>query len=187
MSRYCLARYAGPLGELLLASEGAALVGAWFEGQRHYASGCNLQQAAWADVPPLSAARSWLDAYFAGQQPEQPLPLAPKGTPFRQAVWQQLQRIPYGATTTYGEIAAALRARGMRASAQAVGGAVGRNPLSLFIPCHRVLGAGGALTGYAAGVEKKQWLLRHESLPAVLPCFPAQKSVSSSSENALQI
>ena len=169
MSRYCLARYASPLGPMLLASEGAALVGAWFEGQRHYASGCNLQQAAWADAPSLSAARSWLDAYFAGQQPEQPLPLAPKGTPFRQAVWRQLLQIPYGATTTYGEIAAALRARGMRASAQAVGGAVGRNPLSLFIPCHRVLGAGGALTGYAAGVEKKQWLLRLENPTLILP------------------
>lgn len=169
MSRYCLARYASPLGPMLLASEEAALVGAWFEGQRHYASGCNLQQAAWADAPSLSAARSWLDAYFAGQQPEQPLPLAPKGTPFRQAVWRQLLQIPYGDTTTYGEIAAALRARGMRASAQAVGGAVGRNPLSLFIPCHRVLGAGGSLTGYAAGVEKKQWLLRLENPTLILP------------------
>ena len=169
MSRYCLARYASPLGPMLLASEGAALVGAWFEGQRHYASGCNLQQAAWADAPSLSAARSWLDAYFAGQQPEQPLPLAPKGTPFRQAVWRQLLQIPYGGTTTYGEIAAALRARGMRASAQAVGGAVGRNPLSLFIPCHRVLGAGGSLIGYASGVEKKQWLLRLENPTLILP------------------
>ena len=162
MSCCCLARYASPLGALLLAGRGAALVGAWFEGQRHFASGCNLLQAAWADSPCLSAARSWLDAYFAGLLPELPPPLAPKGTPFQQAVWQQLLCIPYGHTTTYGAIAAALRARGMRASAQAVGGAVGRNPLSLFIPCHRVLGADGSLSGYAAGVQKKLCLLRLE-------------------------
>ena len=164
MSRCCLARYASPLGEMLLASEGAALVGAWFAGQRYYGAGVDEAQACEADSAALRAACAWLDAYFAGQQPElHHLLLAPKGSPFQQAVWQQLRRIPYGATATYGELAAELRAQGHRACAQAVGGAVGRNPLSLFIPCHRVLGSRASLTGYAAGVKKKQWLLTHEN------------------------
>ena len=162
MSRFCLARYASPLGEMLLASKGEALVGAWFVGQRYFGAGVDEAQACEADSAALRAACAWLDAYFDGQQPELHLPLAPKGSPFQQAVWQQLQRIPYGATTTYGELAAELRAQGLRACAQAVGGAVGRNPLSLFIPCHRVLGSRASLTGYAAGVEKKLHLLRLE-------------------------
>lgn len=165
MSRCCLARYASPLGEMLLASEGAALVGAWFAGQRYYGAGVDEAQACEADSAALRAACAWLDAYFAGQQPELLLPLAPKGSPFQQEVWRQLRRIPYGATATYGELAAELRARGLRACAQAVGGAVGRNPLTLFIPCHRVIGSRASLTGYAAGVQKKQWLLTHENTP----------------------
>lgn len=181
MSRYCLARHASPLGDMLLASEGAALVGVWFVGQRYFSAGVEAAQACMQVTPPLSAAIAWLRAYFAGQRPgaEQLPPLAPVGTPFQQAVWQLLQRIPYGTTTTYGTLAARLRARGHRACAQAVGAAVGRNPISLLIPCHRVLGAAGSLTGYAAGIEKKQWLLHHESSPVILPCFLSQKSVSS--------
>lgn len=117
--------------------------------------------------PVFQEGKDWLEAYFAGERPDaSQLALAPAGSPFRQAVWRMLREIPYGATTTYGEIArkmAALTGKpGM--AAQAVGGAVGHNPISLIIPCHRVIGAGGSLTGYAGGLAQKVWLLRHEGV-----------------------
>lgn len=165
MRRTSLTRCATPLGEMLLAGEGSALVGAWFVGQRYYPAHLEPDTAG-ENTPPLCAARAWLKAYFAGTQgqelPPQP-PLAPVGTPFQQAVWQLLRRIPYGDTTTYGSLAQQLRQNGIRASAQAVGGAVGRNPLSLFIPCHRVLATSGALAGYAGGLSRKAALLALET------------------------
>ena len=170
MSRYCLARCATPAGEMLLASEGAALVGAWFAGQRHFAASLPAAQAAYAEAEPLRAARAWLAAYFSGQWPiPAPLPpLAPIGTLFQAAVWRALLCVPYGHTTTYGALAAELSRRsGARTSPRAVGHAVGRNPISILIPCHRVLGAGGALTGYAAGLQIKQYLLRLEGCALV--------------------
>lgn len=168
--RYCLARYTGPLGGMVLASEGAALVGVWFEKQRHFPAAVAAALAAGAagltDAPPLRMARVWLDSYFSGSIPAPAAlpPLAPAGTPFQQAVWRLLQRIPYGHTTTYGHLAEQLRCGGIRAAAQAVGGAVGRNPISLLIPCHRVVGAAGTLTGYAAGLPAKTYLLRLENI-----------------------
>ena len=111
------------------------------------------------DLPVFQQASAWLTAYFS-QRPLPALPpLAPKGSPFRQAVWQRLLQIPYGQTTTYGALAASLRADSISAAAQAVGGAVGHNPIQFLIPCHRVLGADGSLTGYAGGVELKRRLL----------------------------
>lgn len=116
---------------------------------------------------PLTQAVTWLDAYFAGEKPSsKDLPINPKGTAFQKLVWNELLKIPYGKTTTYGQIAAKLAQQlgKPRMSAQAVGGAVGRNPISIIVPCHRVLGANGALTGYAGGVERKKWLLAHEGM-----------------------
>ena len=166
MRRLCLARCTTPLGEMLLASEGEALVGAWFEGQRHYAAGVECALAEQRETPPVRLAREWLAAYFdsPGLPPACPLPpLAPIGTPFQQAVWRLLRGIPYGGATTYGALTEQLRQSGIRASAQAVGNAVGRNRISLFIPCHRVLAASGALTGYAGGLSRKAALLDMEA------------------------
>ncbi len=164
------ARYASPVGELLLASRGEALTGLWLEGQRYYCAGLTGEGVPRDDLPVFAAIRAWLDAYFRGENPDLAgIPLAPEGTPFQREVWRELLKIPYGGTDTYGGIAARLQ---RPSSARAVGGAVGRNPISILIPCHRVLGADGSLTGYAGGVERKRALLALEgiSLPA-----PAQK------------
>lgn len=147
---------ATPLGAMLLAAEGAALIGAWFVGQRHFAPGLPASPPI-GEAPILAAAKAWVEAYFAGRRPVCALPLAPRGTPFQQRVWAALRAIPYGATRTYGDLA-----RALASSPRAVGGAVGRNPLTLFIPCHRVVGAHGALTGYAGGLDRKAALLRLE-------------------------
>lgn len=153
--------YASPLGELLLASDGEAITGLWFLGAKYFARGLD-PAARERDLPVFQAAKAWLDAYFAGREPGALPPLRPAGTAFQQQVWDLLLQIPYGATTTYGALARRLAEGRGRVSAQAVGGAVGRNPISLLIPCHRVVGAGGSLTGYAGGVDKKLALLRLE-------------------------
>lgn len=155
--------YASPLGRLTLASDGQALTGLWMEGQLHFPP----RAEAWplTPLPVFSQTAAWLDEYFQGHAPLAPLPpLAPEGTPFQQAVWQLLRQIPWGTTVTYGQLARQLAARHHRPlpAAQAVGHAVGRNPLSLVIPCHRVVGARGQLTGYAGGLARKRWLLEHE-------------------------
>lgn len=153
-----------PLGRVLLASGGEAISGFWFEGQKYFAAGLEPGAEEKPDLPVFRRAEERLDAYFAGQ-PLPPLPsLAPKGSPFRQAVWKLLSEIPFGQTTTYGALAARLKASGISASPQAVGGAVGHNPISILIPCHRVVGADGSLTGYAGGVEKKRFLLELEGV-----------------------
>lgn len=155
--------YESPLGRMLLAADDDGLVGAWFYGQRYFARGLedaekNAGRGASADSPVLLAARCWLDAYFAGERPGVAgLPLAPRGTAFQLRVWDALLAIPYGETRTYGELAAALGS-----SPRAVGAAVGRNPISVIVPCHRILGADGSLTGYAGGLERKRALLEIE-------------------------
>jgi len=117
------------------------------------------------EAPVFRAVRLWLDRYFRGGDPGPTPPLAPEGTPFQREVWALLQAIPYGETTTYGLLAQGFAARtGRRTSPRAVGAAVGHNPISILIPCHRVLGADGGLTGYAGGLERKQWLLQHEKI-----------------------
>ena len=161
MEDWKVTQYASPLGKLTLASDGEHLTGLWLEGQKYFGSPGRRMQAG--EVPVFLVARQWLDAYFTGE-PEMPMPsLAPEGSPFRQAVWGILRAIPWGEVTTYGAIAQAMTEdTGRPVSARAVGGAVGHNPISILIPCHRVVGTDGSLTGYAGGVEKKRWLLQHE-------------------------
>ena len=154
------AHYTSPLGGITLASDGMALTGLYFDGERDFP---DLSAAHKKDLPVFGEVMRWLDLYFAGKEPDFMPPLAPVGTTFQQAVWEILRTIPYGGTMTYGAIAKRLeKVTGKRMSAQAVGGAVGRNPISLLIPCHRVIGADGSLTGYAGGLDKKEYLLRTE-------------------------
>ncbi len=145
-----------PLGELILVSDGSALTGLRFTGQRHFPSGLPAPGPISASEVFEDTAR-WLEQYFSGKRPSFLPRLSPEGTAFQLAVWERLLRIPYGKTVTYAELAA-----GLGTSARAVGGAVGHNPISLIIPCHRVVGAGGALTGYAGGIGRKEALLRFE-------------------------
>lgn len=151
-----------PLGPLTLASDGESLTGLWLERQKYYAAGLDPDARDRPDLPVFLQAVAWLDAYFE-KQPLPPLPpLAPRGSEFRQRVWKLLLEIPYGKTTTYGALSKQLKTAGNPASPQAVGGAVGHNPISILIPCHRVVGSSGSLTGYAGGVEKKRFLLALE-------------------------
>ena len=143
-----------PLGSILLQCNDHAITGLWLD--RELPGGTNSKELL------LLRAQTWLDAYFRGENPALDLPLEPEGTDFQKEVWQILLTIPYGGSMTYGEIAARL---GHRMSAQAVGGAVGRNPIALMIPCHRVLGAKGALTGFGYGLERKKQLLNLEKIP----------------------
>lgn len=145
-----------------MASEGSALTGLWFERQAAAVPAGTNAPVRW--LPVFDQTCRWLERYFDGYIPDSTPPLDPQGTPFRLAVWEILREIPYGATMSYGQIAARLAAdRGLsRMSAQAVGGAVGHNPIALIIPCHRVVGSNGNLTGYAAGLDRKDWLLRWE-------------------------
>ena len=213
------AHYDSPLGGITLASDGEALTGLWFEGQKHYAVMLDPQHRECDDLSMFAETKCWLDSYFSGQVPDFTPKLAMRATPFRQAIWEILLTIPYGKTVTYGEIArrfvetfhetslqssslhnaslhgatsldtssqnaplqvtssqdalsqcsllqgmsiqgAMLAKKNM--SAQAVGGAVGHNPIAIIIPCHRVIGANGSLTGYAGGVERKKYLLELE-------------------------
>ena len=155
------AYYSSPLGKIILMSDGTALTELDFAEGVPEASAVHTQK----DLPVFREVCRWLDVYFTGRDPGALPPLAPHGTAFQQAVWKVLRGIPYGTTTTYGGIAARIAAaRGGRMSAQAVGGAVGRNPISIIIPCHRVIGADGNLTGYAGGLDKKEYLLRLEGV-----------------------
>ena len=150
-----------PLGKIQATARGNALTGLWFIGQKYFPTGTE----AWnneLDYPVFVSLKNWLEDYFARKKPKTKIPLTPNGTDFQQAVWKLLLEIPYGSTSTYGVIASQLAAAGKKASAQAVGGAVGHNPISLLIPCHRVLGSDGSLTGYAGGIEKKRALLELE-------------------------
>lgn len=151
-----------PVGMLHLASDGEAITGLWIEGQKYFAATLDSDTEEKADLPVFGQAAAWLNAYFAKEMLPSLPPLAPKGSAFRQKVWEQLLAIPYGKTVTYGDIAKKLKANGVSAAAQAVGGAVGHNPISILIPCHRVVGSSGSLTGYAGGVHIKKTLLELE-------------------------
>ena len=154
------AHYTSPLGGITLTSDGMALTGLYFDGERDFP---DLSAGRKKDLPVFGEVIRWLDLYFAGKEPDFMPPLAPVGTTFQQAVWEILKTIPYGEITTYGAIAKQLEKNtGRRMSAQAVGGAVGRNPISILIPCHRVVGTNGSLTGYAGGIDKKERLLQWE-------------------------
>lgn len=186
-----LATYDSPIGSLTLAARGGALIGLWGAGQRFFGSPYGIDEAVarsaldltspdsreaaraaaqWdeADAHAVGVAASWLDGYFAGEAPSPAtVRLAPAGTDFQKRVWEAMDAIPYGATHTYGHLAATMRGAGVPASAQAIGGAVGRNPLFLIRPCHRVVAASSP-GGYAAGAGAKAWLLAHEAATASL-------------------
>ncbi len=155
--------YASPLGGILLAADGIGLTGLWFDGQKYFARDLPAEHTE-QETPVLAEAKRWLDVYFTGREPDFTPPLHPIGSAFRQSVWEILLQIPYGKTMTYGEIARKLAEKqGLsQMSAQAVGGAVGHNEISIIIPCHRVVGTNGSLTGYAGGIGKKVKLLELE-------------------------
>ena len=157
------AHYDSPLGGITLASDGDALIGLWFDGQKYYADALDDDYEE-KELPIFEQTKKWLDVYFSGKSPDFTPPLNMKTTDFRKAVWEVMLTIPYGKTMTYGEIAEQIaKQKGIgRMSAQAVGGAVGHNSISLIIPCHRVVGTDGSLTGYAGGIQKKVKLLEME-------------------------
>ena len=162
---YHICRYRSPLGGITLAGRGEAITGLWFDGQKYFAHGlpeaCGEQE-----LPVFALAREWLDVYFSGKAPAFTPPLSMEGiSPFRKRVWEIMLEIPFGQTSTYGKIAERLeKETGKPVSAQAVGGAVGHNSISLIIPCHRVIGTNGSLTGYAGGLDKKAALLKMEGV-----------------------
>lgn len=166
-----MAQVMTPLGAVWLAADETGLCGLWFKGSRHAP---RVLPGGRGGEHAIEAARRWLAVYFSGRRPDFTPPLHLTGTAFQQAVWRRLLVIPYGTATTYGALAADLaRERGLaQLSAQAVGGAVGRNPVSLVVPCHRVVGASGSLTGYAGGLERKAALLRLEGLDMARFHFP---------------
>lgn len=157
------ANYKSPLGNILLAADEIGLTGLWFEGQKYFALHLDEEHKK-KDLPVFDTAKKWLDIYFSGREPDFTVPLHFTGTDFQNEVWEILCAIPYGETITYGDIAKRLaKKRGIaKISAQAVGGAVGHNKISIIVPCHRVIGADGSLTGYAGGIDKKLELLKLE-------------------------
>ena len=161
-------QYQSPLGTLTLASDGTALTGLWFSGQKHEHEHLRQPVQDGSSLPVLQETAKWLDAYWRGENPSPMLiPVVFRGTPFQCKVWHLLLQIPYGSCITYGELAKqyATAESLSSMSAQAVGNAVGRNPISILVPCHRVIGTGGNMTGYAGGIAKKIALLRHEGYP----------------------
>ena len=151
--------FSSPLGNILLAADDVGLAGVWFETQKYFALRLPAEVEA-RETPTLTDTKRWLDVYFSGREPDFTPPLHPVGSPFQQKIWELLLQIPYGQTTTYGALAKRLNAG--RMSAQAVGGAVGHNEISIIVPCHRVVGTNGSLTGYAGGLDRKIKLLEIE-------------------------
>ena len=157
--------YSSPVGGILLAADDIGLTGLWFDGEKFYAKSLDPVHTE-KEVPVFKGVKRWLDLYFSGKKPDFMPPVHMIGSAFQLSVWNILTEIPYGQTTTYGEIARQIAARrGVdRMSAQAVGGAVGHNEISIIVPCHRVVGTNGSLTGYAGGVDKKVRLLTLEGV-----------------------
>lgn len=162
---YYMSSYKAPMGTLTLVSNESCLIGVWFEGQKYYMESVAKEAVVQQETDVLVRTKKWLDDYFAGRMPALiTLPLAPQGSAFRKLVWHILCQIPYGQVRTYKEIANEVASYEGKdhMSAQAVGGAIGHNPMSIIIPCHRVVGTKGSLTGYAGGLDKKKALLQHE-------------------------
>lgn len=152
--------YESPLGRLTIDEHAGVLRGLWMEGQANLPA-----DVLSASEPAKGPVADWLDAYFTGENPELTFALEPTGTAFQQDVWSALRDIPYGQTVSYGELATIVgRKRGTPPASRAVGGAVGKNQIMIVIPCHRVIGADGKITGYSAGTERKIWLLEHEAM-----------------------
>ena len=167
--------YGSPIGKLLLAEKNEVLVGLWMEGQKYFMGSLQEEIKENSSSPVLNQTKQWLDRYFSKDNPSiRELPLSPDGSAFCKEIWNILCEIPYGQVTTYGKISKKIAARrGLkRMSAQAVGGAVGHNPISIIIPCHRVVGTNGSLTGYAGGIEKKIRLLALEGVDMDRYCQP---------------
>ena len=158
---YYSTKYASPIGEILIVSDGEAICGVWFYSQNHFKSTIDDETVKKDDLNVFKKATRFFDDYFKGSNPKMDFKIKPEGSQFRQKVWAVLSEIPYGETLTYGEIASRISPT---MSAQAVGGAVGANPIAIIIPCHRVLGKNGKLTGYAAGLDKKIELLKIENI-----------------------
>lgn len=158
-----ISHYASPVGNILLAADNTGLTGLWFEGQKYFALSLDKEHEE-KEIPLFEEVKQWLDIYFSGKEPDFTVPLHFTGTAFQNEVWEILYTIPYGQTMTYGEIAKQIAVRKglLHMSAQAVGGAVGHNEISIIVPCHRVVGADGSLTGYAGGIDKKIKLLQLE-------------------------
>ncbi len=178
-AKYASAQVESPIGNLTICSNGTALCGLWMEGQKYFGGTIPEEMApvATKDDPVLTATAEWLKAYFEGGKPDlDNLPLAPIGSDFRQTVWGILKEIPYGEVTTYGQIAyeAAKRLGKEKMASLAIGGAVGHNPISIIIPCHRVVGTNRSLTGYAGGLDKKLWLLNHEGVDTSILTRPTK-------------
>lgn len=164
---YYSTTYSSPVGTITLGGDGENLVGLWIEGQKYFGDTVSGDMSEKDGPPVFTAAKRWLDRYFAGKKPlPSELPLRPAGGEFRQRIWKILCGIPYGDVTTYGAIAGKMAKQTGKESmsSQAVGGAVAHNPISIIIPCHRVVGTGGSLTGYSAGVAAKAKLLAHEGV-----------------------
>lgn len=162
-----IAHYGSPIGSITLVSDGENLTGLWFDGQKYDRDTLHGTKPSEKNLPVFSSAKKWLDIYFSGKAPNFTLPLKVEGSAFKKLVSEIMREIPFGHSTTYGEIAreVAQKTKRKSMSAQAVGGAVGHNPISLIIPCHRVLGGIGKLTGYAGGIERKIFLLELEGIP----------------------
>lgn len=156
--------YSSPLGQITLSSDGEYITGLWFDGQKYYMSGIRPDGAGECFLPVFAMTDEWLNIYFSGNNPEFTPPVRLRGTEYRRAVWKALMAVPYGSTVTYGELASDVSKHMIngKTSARAVGGAVGHNPVSIIVPCHRVIGACGALTGYAGGIGRKKELLMLE-------------------------
>lgn len=162
---FYISKYTSPLGGITLASNGTQLTGLWFDGQKYFADTLPEEYEE-KDLRVFGQTKQWLDIYFSGKAPDFTPPLSMDGiSPFRKRVWEIMLEIPFGKTSTYGQIAKQIeKETGKKASAQAVGGAVGHNSISLIIPCHRVLGSNTSLTGYAGGINKKIELLKLEGV-----------------------
>ncbi len=160
-----ISKYKSPLGEITIASDGQVLTGAWFNNGKYFGETLNSTPIE-KDLPIFHQTKKWFDIYFSGIEPSFMPAINLSGSEFRLAVWEILKTIPYGQTTTYGEISQIIaKQRGLsKMSAQAVGGAIGHNPISIIIPCHRVIASNGNLTGYAGGLERKIKLLKLENI-----------------------
>ncbi|WP_462370229.1 methylated-DNA--[protein]-cysteine S-methyltransferase [Oxalobacter formigenes] len=171
-------QYASPLGDITMASNGESLIGLWFNGQKYFADTLPAENRE-KELPIFEQTASWLGAYFRGEIPDFMPALHLDGSPFRQMVWEILLQIPHGKVVTYGDIARMIASKtGQKTmSAQAVGGAVGHNPVSIIVPCHRVVGTSGSLTGYAGGIDKKIALLSLEKVDMV-PLFIPKKGTA---------